>query len=333
LGSCSATIGVFLKILFSIFRKAIYSLVLLLAVIVLNFLLLHIAPGDPVETLVAEMGGATPELIAQLRSDYGLDKSFPEQLLNYCLRMAQGDLGMSFTYDQPVIDIILGRLSATLILVLTALVLAVTTGTILGIMAAQRPKSVFSGLVSVISLAGYAAPVFWTGIMLLILFSYLIPLFPSFGMVEVGSSGGALDHFLDVLHHLVLPALTLASIYLAVYSRIARASMMDVLGSDYIRTARSKGLSERTVVYKHALKNAVLPVVTMAGLQFSQLIAGAVVVETVFSWPGMGQLAFESILRRDYTLLLGILFFSTLIVIVVNFLTDLSYRLLDPRIK
>ena len=322
-----------MKFFYSLIKKVSYSLLLLLAVIVLNFLLLHIAPGDPVETLVAEMGGATPELIAQLRSDYGLDKSFPHQLLNYILRMAKGDLGMSFTYDQPVVKLIMGRLAATMILVLTALMLAVFLGTILGIMAAQKPKSFFSGFVTLISLAGYSAPVFWTGIMLLILFSYLVPIFPSFGMYEVGSSGNMLSYFLDVLHHLVLPALTLASIYLAVYSRIARASMMDVLGSDYIRTARSKGLSERVVVYKHALKNAVLPVITMAGLQFSQLIAGAVVVETVFSWPGMGQMAFEAILRRDHTLLLGILFFSTLIVIVVNLLTDMSYRLLDPRIK
>lgn len=322
-----------MKLFYALIRKVSYSLLLLLAVIMLNFLLLHIAPGDPVETLVAEMGGATPELIAQLRSDYGLDKSFTQQLWHYILRMAQGDLGMSFTYDQPVATLIMGRMTATLVLVLTALLLAVLVGTTLGIMAAQKPKSFFSGFVTLISLAGYSAPVFWTGIMLLILFSYLLPIFPSFGMYEVGGTGNMLSHFVDVLHHLVLPALTLASIYLAVYSRIARASMMDVLGSDYIRTARSKGLSERVVVYRHALKNAVLPVVTMAGLQFSQLIAGAVVVETVFSWPGMGQLAFESILRRDHTLLLGILFFSTLIVIVVNFLTDMSYRLLDPRIK
>ncbi len=152
-------------------------------------------------------------------------------------------------------------------------------------------------------------------------------------MNEVGGTGTAFDRFLDVLHHLVLPAVSLASIYLAVYSRMARASMMDVLGSDYIRTARSKGLSESVIIYKHALKNAVLPVVTMAGLQFSQLIAGAVVIETVFSWPGMGQMAFEAILRRDHPLLLGILFFSTLLVIVVNLLTDMTYRLLDPRIK
>jgi peptide/nickel transport system permease protein len=142
-----------------------------------------------------------------------------------------------------------------------------------------------------------------------------------------------MEQLLDTLHHLFLPAITLASIYLALYSRMSRASMLDVLGSDYIRTARSKGLNERVVVYKHALKNALLPVVTMAGLQFSQLIAGAVIVETVYSWPGMGQLAFESILRRDHPLLLGILFFSTMIVVIANILTDLSYRLLDPRIK
>jgi peptide/nickel transport system permease protein len=322
-----------LKFLYAFFRKIAYSVLLLLAVIVLNFLLLHIAPGDPVETLVGEMGGASEELIAELRAEYGLDKSVFHQLFTHIVRMARGDLGMSFSLDQPVVQLVLDRLPATLILVITALVLAIIVGTLLGVIAAQKPKSFFSGFVTVISLAGYSAPVFWTGIMLLILFSYLVPLFPAFGMSEVGTTGTTLDHFLDVLHHLVLPALTLASIYLAVYSRMARASMMDVLGSDYIRTARSKGLSERVIIYKHALKNAVLPVVTMAGLQFSQLIAGAVVVETVFSWPGMGQLAFEAILRRDHPLLLGILFFSTLIVIFINLLTDMSYRLLDPRIK
>ena len=322
-----------MRFLFTFLRKLIYSTLLLLAVIVLNFLLLHLAPGDPVDTLVGEMGGATPELIAQLRADYGLDQSLSVQLLTYVRRMVRGDLGQSFNYDQPVIALIMDRLPATLLLVMTALLLAIFFGTLLGIIAAQKPKSIFSGVVTVVSLAGYAAPVFWTGIMLLILFAYLIPIFPAFGMREVGTGEHGLRYMLDVLQHLVLPALSLASIYLAVYSRMARASMMDVLGSDYIRTARSKGLSERTVVYRHALKNAILPVVTMVGLQFSQLIAGAVVVETVFSWPGMGQLAFDAILRRDHPLLLGILFFSTVIVILANLLTDLSYRLLDPRIK
>ncbi len=178
-----------------------------------------------------------------------------------------------------------------------------------------------------------ASPVFWTGIILLLLFSFYIPIFPSYGMKTIGFRGSLLASWADILRHLVLPAITLASVYLAIYSRIARASMLDVLGADYIRTARSKGLSERTVVYKHALKNALLPVVTFAGFQFGQLIAGAVVVETVFSWPGIGQLIVNSIMRRDYPLLLGILFFSVLMVVICNLLTDLSYRLLDPRIK
>jgi len=169
--------------------------------------------------------------------------------------------------------------------------------------------------------------------MLLIAFSYYFPIFPASDMKSIGFRGSALGSLWDVTKHLILPSVTLASVYLAVYSRLARASMLDVLGSDYIRTARSKGLSEKVVVYKHALKNALLPVVTMAGLQFSRLIAGAVVVETVFSWPGIGQLAFNSILRRDHPLLLGILFLSTLMVVVANLLTDFTYRILDPRIK
>ena len=314
-------------------RKILHAALLLLAVIVLNFSLLHLAPGDPVDAIVGDMGGATPELIAKMRADYGLDKSFLEQLCTYIARVAGGDLGTSFSYSEPVVSVIMGRVWATLLLVLTALFTAIFLGTLLGVIAAQKPKSFFGHSVTIISLLSYSAPVFWSGIMLLILFSYLIPIFPSFGMYEVGAKGTGLDYFLDVARHLVLPAITLASIYVAIYSRMARASMMDVLGSDYIRTARSKGLSEWTVVYKHALKNALLPVVTMAGLQFSQLIAGAIVVETVFSWPGMGQLAFDAILRRDHTLLLGILLISTIIVVVVNILTDLTYRLLDPRIK
>ena len=322
-----------MKTVIAICQRLVYALLLLLAVIVLNFTLIHVAPGDPVDILVGEMGGADEKVVAQIRKEYGLDRSLPEQLLTYVTRMAHGDLGRSFSYNQPVLELISNRVPATLLLVGTALVLAIILGTILGIVAAQKPNGIFSHFVTLIALAGYSAPVFWTGIMLLIVFTYFLPWFPSFGMASVGLHGGRSAWALDLMKHLALPALTLASTYLAFYSRMARASMMDVLGSDYIRTAWSKGLNRRVVVYKHGLKNAVLPVVTIAGLQFSQLMAGAVVVETVFSWPGLGKLAFEGILRRDHPLLLGILFFSTLVVVVVNFLTDLSYRLLDPRIK
>jgi len=322
-----------MKVFSAFLRHIVYSLLLLLAVLVLNFLLIHFAPGDPVQTIVGEMGGATPEIIAQIRTEYGLDKSLPGQLLTYIRRAAGGNLGKSFHYNEPVTKLILQRVWGTLLLTLSALVIAILIGTILGVLSAQKPRGVFNQFVTVFSLIGYSAPVFWTGIMLLILLAYLFPIFPSFGMQTVGFRGSVWQHTWDVLKHLVLPAFTLASVYLALFSRLARASMLDVLVSDYIRTARAKGLSEGVVVYQHALKNALIPVVTMAGLQFSRVLAGAVVVETVFSWPGMGLLAFESILRRDHTLLLGILFFSTFIVVIINILTDMSYRLLDPRIK
>ncbi|NQU63450.1 MAG: ABC transporter permease [SAR324 cluster bacterium] len=326
-------IGKALKTLFPYLKRVVYSLILLLAVITLNFALVHMAPGDAVTAMIGDMGGATPELIAKLRAEYGFDQSVFTQLYRYITKMVQGDLGISYTHNQPVIDLILERLPATLLLVCTAFLLAIFLGSVLGIIAAQKPNSLFNHFVTVISLSGYAAPVFWTGLMLLIAFSYYFPIFPAFGMRTVGLNGTTLEELWDVIKHLILPVLTLASVYLAVYSRLARASMMDVLGSDYIRTARSKGLSQRVVVYKHALKNALLPVVTMAGLQFAQLIAGAVVVETVFSWPGIGQLAFNSILRRDHPLLLGILFLSTIMVVVANLITDFTYRILDPRIK
>lgn len=323
-----------MKCLNETLQRITHSLLLVLAVIVLNFVLIHLAPGDPVDTLIGQMGGATTELVAQIRAEYGLDKSMPEQLLAYMLKMVKGNLGFSFHFNAAVTTLILRRVPATLLLVITALLIAITLGTLLGVVSAQKPHGLTSHIVTVFSLAGYSSPVFWTGIMLLILFAQVIPLFPSFGMRTAGVQGATLiDNMFDTLKHLVLPASSLASIYLAQYSRLARASMLDELGSDYIRTARSKGLSEAVVLYRHALRNAVLPVVTMAGLQFSQMLAGAVVVETVFSWPGMGQLAFQSILRRDHPLLLGILFFSTLVVVVVNILTDLSYRLIDPRIK
>jgi peptide/nickel transport system permease protein len=182
-------------------------------------------------------------------------------------------------------------------------------------------------------MVGFAAPVFWTGIMLVILFASIIPIMPISGMRSIDASGGGLKDALDVLHHLVLPALTLSLVYLAQYSRLSRSSMLDVLGSDFIRTARAKGLADRVVMYKHALRNALLPVVTVLGLQFGNVMAGAILVETVFNWPGLGRLAFDSVLRRDYPTILGVLLFSSIVVIVMNIVTDLAYRMIDPRIK
>ncbi|ARC37362.1 ABC transporter permease [Paracoccus yeei] len=315
-----------------ILRQLLYAAALILAVLVLNFLLIQLAPGDPAEVIAGEMGGASAEVMAAIREQYGLDKPLLTQLGLYLGRALQGDLGMSYYYNRPVVDLILSRLGPTMLLVATALGFALIVGTRLGMLASRNPRGIASAVVTVLSLIGYSAPVFWTGLMLVILFAAKIPLFPVAGMIDVVKQGGPLMRALDIAHHLVLPGLTLGLVYLAQYSRLTRASMLEVLGADYIRTARAKGVSEKLVFRRHAFRNALLPVVTVAGMQFGAIISGAVLVETVFSWPGLGTLAFQSILARDYPTVLGILFFSTLIVIIANLLTDFVSRLLDPRL-
>jgi peptide/nickel transport system permease protein len=321
-----------MQLLLVIGQRIFYGLILLLCVLIINFFLVHLAPGDVVDTIAGAMGGADEQVMAEIRAAYGLDRPLPEQLGSYLWKVAQFDLGHSFFFNRPVTELILDRLPATLLLVISSQIVAIVLGTFLGVMAARNPNGVYSHVLTVFSLLFYAAPVFWTGILFLILFASYIPLFPVAGMRDITIEGGLLTHTLDVLHHLVLPMLTLSTIFLAAYSRLARASMLDVLGADYIRTARAKGLSERVVVFKHALRNAVLPV-TIAGLQFANVVSGAVLVETVFSWPGLGTLALQAILGRDAPTILGILFFSSLMVVVVNILTDLSYRMIDPRIR
>lgn len=313
--------------------RIFYAIILLLAVLVLNFTLIHLAPGDVVDTIAQSMGGADAEVLAQIRAEYGLDQPFIYQLGTYIGRVLSFDLGFSFYYNMPVTELILQRIPATLLLVITAQLLAMFVGVILGVISARRPNGVLSNFVTFFALFGYSAPVFWTGILLLITFSLNIQWFPVAGMRDVTVEGGAWIHFVDVLRHLVLPVISLASIFLALYSRLARATMLETLGSDYVRTAKAKGLTDHQVVYKHALKNALSPVITLAGLQFSAVVSGAVLVETVFSWPGLGTLAFQSILARDTPTILGILFFSALVVIVGNLVTDFVLRMVDPRMR
>jgi len=314
-------------------RRLLHALLLIFAVVTLNFVLIHIAPGDPVETIAGSMGGLSEELREELRTQYGLDKPLPVQLGVYLGQVLRGDLGYSYYFNLPVTQLIAERVPATLLLVLSAVLGAFVVGTALGALAARKPGGVLSQAVTVLSIVGYSAPVFWTGIVLVIVFASALPIFPVSDMRSTGSSGAGLGACLDVLHHLVLPAFTLGFVYLAQYSRLARASVMEALAADYIRTARAKGVAERAVLYRHALRNAVLPVITMLGLQFGNVLAGAILVETVFNWPGLGRLAFDSVLRRDYPTLLGILLCSCVLVVVMNQLTDLAYRLIDPRIR
>ena len=305
----------------------------MLAVIVLNFLLIRLAPGDPAVVIADEMGGATEEILNSIRAEYGLDQPLFTQLAIYLGQIAHGNLGESYYWNRPVTYLIGLKIWQTILLVIAAQVIAIFLGTVMGVLAARKPQGVVSGVVAVISTVGYALPVFWTGLMLIILFASMIPVFPIEGMYSARFEGGWFAYMLDVLHHLVLPATTLAIIFLAFYARLARASMIDVLGADFVRTARAKGVPEMRVVFKHALRNAVLPIITVAGLQFGNLISGALLVETVFNWPGMGTLAFESILRRDYPTAMGVLIFSAAMVVVANIVTDLAYRLADPRIR
>jgi len=310
-----------------------YGLILLIAVLVLNFTLITIAPGDVADSIGGDMGGADATVIAEIRERYGLDQPFWVQLWRYVSGVATFDLGYSYFYNAPVTTLILEKLPATLLLVISSQILAIVLGTFLGVVAARKPNGLASLTVTFLSLFGFAAPVFWTGILLIIAFVSVFPIFPVGGMMSATIEGGFFAKTSDIAYHLVLPMITLASIYLALYSRLTRASMQEVMGSDYIRTARAKGVSENTVLYKHALKNSLGPLVTVAGLQFSAVMSGAVVVEAVFNWPGLGTLALKSILARDTPTIMGILFFSSFVVIIVNILTDVVLRMIDPRIR
>ncbi len=306
----------------------------MLGVLVLNFLLIRLAPGDPALVIAGELGGVTEEILADIRAEYGLDRPLIVQLGAYLGNLATGDLGHSYFFNQPVASLIAARIGPTVLLVVTAQLLSILIGIVLGVIAARRPQGLTSGLVSMFAALGYAVPVFWTGLMLIILFASTWPLFPVEGMASVRLRDASwIVQTVDVAHHLVLPAFTLAIIYLAQYARLTRASMLEVLSSDYVRTAYAKGLSEPVVLFRHALRNAALPILTVAGLQFGNLISGALLVETVFNWPGMGRLAFDSILRRDYTTVLGVLFFASALVVVANIITDISYRWADPRLR
>jgi peptide/nickel transport system permease protein len=325
-----------MKIVSFLARRAFYGFFMLLSVIILGFFLLHLAPGDIVDTLAGEMGGITQEMRTDLKHHYGLDQPLFAQLLTYLKNVFQGDLGYSFYLKQPVLKLVLERFPATALLFVLALILSTVIGTVMGNLASLKPTGFFSAIVTVFSLAGYSAPAFWIGILLLLTFAVYIPLFPVSGMISIklATEGGSLwAQAANTARHLVLPLTTLSVIYVAEYSRLARASMIEVLRTDYIRTARVKGLPEHVVIFKHALRNAILPIITVAGLRLGHLFSGAVVVETVFGWPGLGQLAFRSVLRRDYPVVLGVLFFASLMVIISNILTDLAYKAVDPRME
>jgi peptide/nickel transport system permease protein len=303
-----------------------------LAIAAMNFLLIKMAPGDAADILAGQMGHATLEFTEQLRRDFGLDLPLIEQFLIYMGRLARLDLGVSFIQGVPVLDLILDRLPATIVLMVAAITLAVGIGIVLGVSAARWQGTWLDNVISVSALVIYATPAFWLGLMLIVLFSIQLDLLPSGGMMQIGAGKVGFVLALDVAKHLILPAATLGLFYVAIYTRLMRAAMLEVYGLDFITTARAKGLSEGTIAWTHALRNALLPVVTLAGVQFGHLLGGSVLVETVFGWPGLGRLVFDALLQRDLNLLLGILFISSVVVVLANLIVDLLYGFLDPRI-
>jgi peptide/nickel transport system permease protein len=304
----------------------------LFGIAALNFLILQIAPGDVVDVLAGESGAATPEYMAELRRSFGLDQPLAVQFVQYLWNLATLNLGFSFRQNTSVWELIVTRMPATLLLMLAALALAVVIGSLLGVLAASRVGTWVDSVLSGLVLLTYAVPTFWLGLMAIVLFSGRLGWLPSGGLMTVGAGLSGLQLLLDILAHLLLPALTLSTFYLAVYARLVRSSMLELYGADFIRTARAKGAGEWRVTLVHAFRNALLPMVTMLAYQASSLLSGAVLVETVFSWPGLGRLAFEAIRSRDLNLLLGIMFFSSIVVVLVNVVIDLIYVAIDPRV-
>ena len=305
----------------------------MLGVVVLNFFLLQLVPGDAADVMAAEAGSATAETMALLRSQFGLDLSVLERLMAYLGHLAQFDLGMSPRHNQPVLDLIASRMGNTLLLMLSAMGLALLVGVLLGAVMATQVGRWPDRVLSILALVLYSTPAFWLGLMAIVLFAVKLGWLPPGGHESIGAGHTGWAHVRDVASYLVLPAVALAGFYVALFSRLTRAAMLEVSHLDFVRTAVAKGLSPFAVAMRHILRNALIPVTTVAGLQLGALLGGSVVIESVFSWPGLGRLALESVQARDFNVLLGILLISSLLVIVANVLVDLLHARLDPRIQ
>jgi|CXWL01.1.fsa_nt_gi peptide/nickel transport system permease protein len=312
-------------------RRLAQAVPLVLVIIGINFVLIHAAPGDPVDVLLGPTE-ADPQVVAQLRQELGLDRPLPVQLWNYYAKVLSLDLGTSFRYREPVAELIASRLPATLLLMGTALVVSTLVALTLGILAALRPYSLLDNTATFVALAGFSMPVFWLGQVMLLVFALQLDWFPAQGMLSLRAPSEGWGRVLDIGYHLVLPAVTYSIYHLALLYRLTRAKMQEVLAQDFIVTARAKGVPELRVVLRHALRNALLPLVTVIGINFGFMLAGSVLTETVFAWPGTGRLLYEAILARDYPLLMGLFTCLSTMVVAVNVATDILYALIDPRV-
>jgi peptide/nickel transport system permease protein len=300
--------------------------------IVITFFLLHSAPGDPAR-IYAGLDQATDEQIAAIRAELGLDQPLPVQFLKYLGELVQGNLGQSFAYRQPVATLIFDRLPATLLLTLSSALISFTLGSVLGALAARKSLSGTDTTLSLVTLILYAIPAFWLGLLLIVLFSSKLGWFPTSGMKDARAGYEGFQALLDMAHHMILPVMTLVLVQTPVYFRITRASVMQQQREDYVTTFRATGMNERRIFQRYALRNALLPTVTVFGLSLGFVVTGAALVEIVFAWPGIGRLTLDAVFKRDYPLLLGIYLIIACTVSLAILITDVVYAFLDPRIR
>ena len=308
-------------------RRLLGAIPLLLGVSVLSFIFMQLAPGGPT-TMLAKNGRMTQTQLDAIRRNLGLDESKPRQLWIWISNLFQGDLGTSYSQQRPVLEVILEVFPNTLYLMTAALVISLIVAVIFGIGAAINQYGWFDNVTSFTAYFGLSMPVFWIGLMLQILFAVKLGWLPSAGM-----HGAREDGFIDLVKHMILPATTLAIGSVGSWSRYLRASTLEVMGLDYVRTARAKGLRERVVMVRHVLRNAMVPFLTIVAIDIPLYLTGAVVTETVYSWPGMGRLFFNALTTRDYPILMGVLLLGAVLIVIGNLIADLLYAVLDPRIS
>ncbi|MCM2477294.1 ABC transporter permease [Rhizobium sp. CG5] len=313
-----------------IVRRLFKAAVLLLGVVSLNFLLIRAIPGDPATVIAGESGMSDPAFVDAIRRIYGLDQPLLAQLKTYILNTLSLDLGHSYRLQSDVLTLIIDRLPATLALTGSAFVLSLVVGVGLGMLAGAKPDSKLDIGIRFLTLALYSIPVFWIGLMLILVFSLQLRWLPASG---TGFEYGEVPSVGKFLSHLMLPAVTLSLFYIAVYVRLARTSIIDVTHLDFVRTARSKGLTGGQIMRRHVLPNSMLPILTMASLQAGNLVSGSIAVETIFAWPGIGRLGYEALVQRDYNMLLGVFLTSATMVLLLNLVADVLYAVVDPRIE
>ena len=312
--------------------RLIQAIPLVFAVLTINFILIHSAPGDPIDLIIGE-GDVSDELIQRTRAEFGLDKPLHVQYFTYIYNVLQLNLGHSVRYRIDVLDVIISRLPASILLMGTSFVISSAVGILLGLYVGPRKDSIADRIAVVISILGYSMPVFFLGLLVLTVFSLQLGWFPTQGMYSIRNPQEGWGLVLDVLHHLVLPVFTYSAFQLALIFRVTRVKMQQVIKEDYITTARAKGVQERRVIFRHAVPNTLLPIETVLGFNFSWLLAGSVLTETVFAWPGLGRLMLQSIHTRDYPVLQGTILVVVFGFVIVNLLIDLLYSFLDPKIR